>query len=139
MSDQPTFQIPKEIIEPIINAHVTDAVIKALDGEGKVVSTAILAILNASVDAEGKPERYSSSHAKPWIDWVIGDCIRKSARAAIEELLTVHADKLKASLLREMSQKNSLLVKQLINGMVGAMTHPDTLKWRINVAYDEKR
>lgn len=133
---EPTFNIPKEIITPIIQAHVNEAVLRALDGPDRIVSEAILKVLNMEVDSEGKPTTYRGS---PWIDWVIGTCIQKAARAAIEEQLTKHGDKLKATLVRQMSLKNSPLVKQLVEGMVGAMTTPDTLKWRINVTYDKPK
>jgi hypothetical protein len=132
---EPTFQIPKEIIDPIIKAHVNDAVLQALDGPNKAVSGAILAVIQTPVDNDGKP---TSWNGRPWIDWVIGDCIRKATRAAIEAQLAEHGDKLKQALMREMTRKNSPLVKSLIEGMVGAMTNPDVLKYRINVTYDKK-
>ena len=132
----PTFQIPKDIIDPIIKAHVNEAVLRALDGPNHIVSTAILNVMNVNVDSDGKPSSYNGV---PWIDWVIGDCVKKSVRAVIEEQLKTHADQLKAALTRELSTRNSKLVKQLVEGMAVAMTHPDTLKYRLNVTYDEKQ
>ena len=132
----PTFKIPKDIINPIIQAHVNEALLRALDGPDKIVTAAILQCLNISVDDQGKPTTY---RGVPWIEWVIGESVRNAAKAAIVEQLAKHGDKLKATLARQMSMKNSPMVKQLVEGMVGAMTTPDTLKWRINVSYDKPR
>lgn len=133
MSD-PTFNIPKEIIQPIIDAHVNQAVIAALDGRDQVVTRAIMGVLQTKVDSEGKPSSYGSS--KPWIDWVIGKSIQESATRAVQEVLVTHKDRIKDELVRQLSQKKSPIFKQLIEGMLGALTREDTVKYRINVSFD---
>ena len=131
----PTLQIPKDIIEPIIQAEITKAIIEAMGPKQAVMQHAIASILNLSVDSEGKPTTYQG---KPWIDWIIGKEIRASATTAIVEHLSAHGETIKKQLAVELAKKNSPLVKQLIEGMVGAMTHPDALRWRLNVTFDEK-
>lgn len=135
MSD-PTFQIPKEIINPIIQAHVNDAVIKALDGPGQIVTRAIAGVLQTKVDSNGKPSSYNSDRDRTWIDWVIGDCIQKAARDAIEQTLSKHTDRIREEITAQLAKKNSPLVKQLIEGMVGAFTSDHTIKYRINVSHE---
>lgn len=134
----PNFTIPKEIIEPIIQAHVNKAVIEALNGPHDIVSKSILNIINMPVDASGKASTYSSDRNRPWIDWVIGDCIRIAARAAIESHIANHQEQMKKILIKELGSKNSRLAKQLAEGMVGAVSDPEFLKYRINVTFDGK-
>ena len=129
----PTFQIPQDIINPIIQASVNEAVIRALDGPQNLVTSAILTVLQVQVDESGKPSHYSG--ARPWIDWVIGDCIQKAARSAIEEHLAAHRDEIKAQLVAQLQKKNSPLVKQLVEGMVGAVTSDRVLQYGITVTY----
>lgn len=136
---QPTFQIPKEIIEPIIKAHVNEAVMRALDGPGAVVAKAISTVLTMKVRDDGSPDGYNSTNSPTFIDWCVRDCIKKAARAAIEEELAKHTDRLKASMVAEMQRKNSPLIKQLADGLIGAITHPETFKWRLHIQLDEKR
>jgi hypothetical protein len=135
MSD-PTFQIPKEIINPIIQAHVNEAVIKALDGPQQIVTRAIANVLMTKVDSNGKHSTYGD--ARPWIDWVIGDCIQKAARGAVEEFLTENKDKIKAELVAQLSKKNSPLVKQMVEGMVNGMCSESNLRWNLNVTASTK-
>lgn len=129
----PTFEIPKDIINPIIQASVNEAVLRALDGPQNLVSSAILGLLNTKVDRDGKPSSYSDS--RPWIDWVIGDCVKTAARRAIEEHLEAHKDELRAQLAAQLQKKNSPLVKQLVEGMVNAVTSERMLKYGITVSY----
>lgn len=133
----PTLQIPKDIIEPIIKAEITRAIVEAMGPKQAVMQHAISTILNMKVDSEGKPSSYGN--ALPWIDWVIGAEIKAAATTAIKEHLATHGAAIKAQLVAEMAKKNSPMVKQLVEGMVGAMTHPDALRWRLNVTFDEKR
>lgn len=136
MSDSPTFQIPKEIIDPIIKAHVNEAVIKALDGPQRLVSNAILSVIQTQVDRDGKPTTWNGT---PWIDYVIADCIREAARDAIKEFLATQRERIKADMAAQLSRKNSPLIKQLCEGLVGSITSESTLKYRLNIAFDKDR
>lgn len=133
----PVLTIPKDVIDPIVQAHVNKAVIEALNGHDKIVSSAILAILNMKVDSNGKPSNYGSDRDRTWIDWVVGDCIQKAARAAIEEHLTKNQEQVKKFLVKELGAKNSKLARQLAEGMIGAVTSPDFMKYRISVTFDK--
>jgi hypothetical protein len=134
----PNFTIPKEIIEPIIQAHINKAVVEALNGPHEIVSKSILGIINMPVDASGKPSSYTSDRDRPWIDWVIGDCIRIAARAAIESHIASHQEQMKKILIKELGAKNSKLARQLAEGMLGAVSDPEFLKYRISVTFDGK-
>lgn len=133
----PVLTIPKDVINPIIQAHVDKAVLEALNGHNEIVSKAILSILQMRVDSEGKISTYSSDRDRTWIDWVIGDCIKKAARAAIEDHLTKNHEQVKKFLIKELGAKNSKLARQLAEGLVGAVSSPDFLKYRITVQFDK--
>jgi len=128
----PTFQIPKEIINPIIQASVNEAVLKALDGPHNIVTKAILDVLQTKVGEDGKPSNYNSG--RPWIDWVIGDCIKIAARKAVEAALADKQEHMKAELIKQLSAKRSPLVKQLAEAMVKGVS-ADAIKYRLNVTF----
>lgn len=137
MADNPTFQIPKDVIEPIIQAQITTAVLAALQPTGRVLEQAVAAVMNMKVDAEGKPERYSDSRSKAWIDWVMADCIQKAARAAIEQYMREEQKAIRAAIAKQLTTRNSSLAKQLIDGMLANIISESTLKYRINVTADK--
>jgi hypothetical protein len=135
-NDNPTFQIPKDVIEPIIQAQISAAVLAALQPTGRVLEQAVSAVMQTKVDSEGKPERYSG-HGKPWIDWVVADCIQKSARSAIEQFLTEQQKVIRASIAKQLTARNSPLAKQLIEGMLAGLISESTLRYRIHVTADK--
>lgn len=131
----PTIQIPKDVIEPIIQAEIMRAVMEAMGPKQAVLQNAVASILTMLVDSDGKPSSYNG---RPWIDWVVGQGVRDAAKAAIVEHIAAHGETIKKQLAAELSKKNSPLVQQLINGMVGAITDPEALRWRLNVSYDQE-
>lgn len=136
----PTFQIPKDLIEPIIQAHVSTAVTEALSDKGAIVQKAVSMVLNRKVDRDGTPS--NSSYADTtWIQWAMQEAVRKAVRAAIDEQIGFHKEALKKAIAEELGlgKKHSPLAKSLISGMVAALTHPDLLRYRIKVAYDDKQ
>lgn len=127
----PTFQIPKDVIEPIIQSHVAAAVSTALGGHALMVEKAVAQALNVKVDSEGKQSGYRSDI--PWLQWVMGECVRKAALEAVQEALIEQQGRIKKEIARELQKVNSPLAKRLIESMAGAIADHDALKYRLTV------
>lgn len=127
-----TIQIPNDIIQPIVEAKVTAAITEALGGYDRLIETAVAQVLNQKVNHEGVPSTYSD--AKPWFKWVMTDCVKKAARAAIESYFKDHEELIKKAITTELSKKNSPLVKQLVTTLIGSVLNADSLRYRMNVA-----
>jgi len=139
MSENSTFQIPKDVIEPIIAAHVSAAVLEAFADKNKLMEVAVSKVLNAKVEKDsGKPTN-SDYYATTYIQWLMESVIKKVVAEAIQEQVGLHKEELKKAIAAELgiSKKYSPLAKQLINGMCEAMSHPDLLKYRIKVQFDD--
>lgn len=134
---EPTFHIPKEIITPIIQAHVNDAILKALGGSQQVMADAIAGILQTKVDASGTPGNYSSN--RPWIDWAVGRCVKEAAESAIKEALANSKEAIRKQILAQMTCKGSPLIKQLAEGLAANVTSENAIRWRLNVSIEEPR
>jgi hypothetical protein len=133
-----TLQVPNDVIDPIIRAEVTKAIIAAMGNQGAILTQAIASILNTKVDSDGKPSNYSSNNEKTWMDWAVGNAIRSAAKEAITEIMTQQKEGIKNEMVRQLQTKNSPLVRQFVEGIISAASHPDVLKYRISIAYDEK-
>jgi len=134
----PTLQIPRDVIEPIIQANITTAIAQALGGSANVMEKAISTILATKVDSEGKPSNYSHPSHKTWLDWAIGDAIRKAARAAIESNIETLQGALKEQMVAQLTKKNSPLIKQIAEGLAAGAFSPEAIKWRLTIV-PEKR
>lgn len=133
----PTFQIPKDVIEPIIQAQVSSAVLAALGDSKGIVEKAVAAILNAKVDNDGKASSWHSASDIAWVQWMMREAVKKAAKQAVEEFFAQNKEIVKSQIASELRKKNSPLAKQLINAMVGAMTNESTLKYRLSVTVSE--
>ena len=131
----PTLQIPSDVINPIIEANIQAAVAQALGPVSNRISEFVTTVLRMNVDSEGKPSSYGNS--KPWIDWAIGDALRRAAKAAIDEQVEKLKDQMKAHIATELTKKNSTLHKQLAEGLVNGVFSADSLKWRLNITTEK--
>ena len=133
-----TLQVPTDLIDPIIRAEVSKAIIEAMGGKAALLTAAIAGILATKVDFEGKPSSYRSDNYKTWLDWAVGNAVRAAAKEAIQETMAQQKDAIKKEMVRQIQTKNSPLVRQFVEGVVNAATAPDVLKYRISIAYDGK-
>lgn len=129
-----TIKIPNDVIQPIIEAKVAAAVTEALGGYERLIETAVGQVLNQKVGTDGQPSTYSN--AIPWFKWTMNDCIKRAARAAIEDYFKTHEDVIKRAVVVELSKKNSPLVKQMIAALTGSVLNADSLRYRMNVTVE---
>lgn len=127
-----TIQIPNDVIQPIVEAKVAAAVTEALGGYDRLIEVAVNQVLNMKVDPNGSPSRYSD--ALPWFKYVMTDCVKRSARAAIEEYFKEHEELIKKAITAELGKKNSPLVKQLVATLIGSVVNSESLRYRMNVS-----
>jgi hypothetical protein len=135
MADNPTFQIPKDVIEPIIQAHVTAAVSAALLDKEKIIEQAVCQVLNRKVDSDGKASSYS--YSTTWLQWAMNDCVANAVYKAISNDLDAHQERIRAYIVRELNKKNSPMLRDLVSGMLGALTSETVVKYRLTVSCDK--
>lgn len=134
---EPTFQIPREIIEPIIQAHVATAVTAALSGREAIIEKAVAAVLGAKVDDRGQPDRYDSRGALTWVQWAMQDAVKLATKDALEKAVKGHEEKIREELAHQMTRRNSPLLKSLVAAMVGNLSNAN-LRYDVTVSVQEK-
>lgn len=136
MSDQPTFQIPRDVIEPIIQSHVSAAVVAALGDNKLVLESAISQVLNSKVDSSGKPSTYGYSSDVAYVQWLCQNAIKGAVQKVMTEEVGKHSEVIRQCLVKELKKSNSPLVKQLVEGFVKTITDETTLKYRLNITVE---
>lgn len=132
MPDVSTIQIPKDVLQPIIDAHVSKAIMEALGAQSQLVSAAVTATLTMKVGSDGKPSSYSSDVT--FLKWLVNSAIKEAVDKAVRAQLTDDMEHIKALVAKEMKNQRSPLTKQLIEGIAKAAT--DMGRARINVTID---
>lgn len=133
----PTFQIPRDVIEPIIVAHVQTAIVAALGGSAALVETAINEILTKKVDSDGKINSYDRNNTYTFIQLQLVKSVQAAVTDVLNEELKKHQDAIRTHITKELAKKNSPLIKQLVEGMTKAFT-ADSLHYRIEVSVAER-
>jgi len=134
MADNPTFQIPRDVIEPIIQSHVALAVVNALGDGNKLMESAVKRVLEMKVNEKGEQSSYADL---PWLQWALHNAVKRAVKEVLETELLKHKDRIKTQLVSMLQKKNSRLINELVEGMAGAMTDPDVFKYRMRIEFDK--
>lgn len=129
---QSTLNIPKEVIAPIIEAHISAAIAKALSSPDALVAEAVTRCLNLKVSASGTISSYSSENKFSWLDWQIGTTIRTAAKAAIDKAIEAQQGRIEEQIAKQLADKRNPLVKQLVSAMLASLK-PESLKYRLKI------
>ncbi|MEI2271874.1 hypothetical protein OHD16_06940 [Sphingobacterium sp. ML3W] len=89
MSDLVSMQVSPEIIKPIVEAKIKDAIASALGGPDAIVEQVVKQVLTQKVSANGNVSSYSSDNKYTWIDAVVTSQIREAVQTQIKEQMTV--------------------------------------------------
>jgi DUF438 domain-containing protein len=135
MSDQnPTFQIPKDVIEPIIKSHVSAAIISALSNHENLFREAVTRVLTQKVDSDGKPSHYVSDRSDEFITWLCKDAVRNATRDVMHEEVSKYKDQIKTQIVALLSKKNSPFIKQMCESLTTGMISALDNKWKLSVS-----
>jgi len=89
-------------IEAILRATIQAKVVEAFNTTPEMIDKLVQAAFAQEVDRFGmKPDRYLSDREKmPYMDWLVGEEIRKAAREAVQEYMAAHRDEVKAKVAK---------------------------------------
>ena len=135
-----TLNVPKDVLEPIIAAHITKAVTEALGINGRtLVESAVAALLTMKVDSQGNRSRYDGRDDKMWIDWAIAEAAQKAAKDAIGEYFSSHQSEIKKAIVKELTKTNSPLAKDLAQSFVSGAAKAIEDSWRMDITFRTER
>lgn len=133
MAEGASLTLPKDLIEATINQHVQAAVCAALADKSTILQMAVGRVLTEKVDDRLQPSSYSNS--KPFIEMAVQQSIRDSVQKVLNEELAKHHEAIKAELARQVSAKNSPLLKLMVESMATGMVKAAENKWSFKVLY----
>lgn len=138
MTDNATVQIPNDVLAPIIQAKITEALGSALGSNSHMLRIAVERVLTQKVEeSSGKPSA-SSWGTCSFIDYLTGNALREAVKVAVQEALTEQKEAVRSALLRELQRKNSPFIKQLVAGMVTGVFDPARIKYGVVVNVSPK-
>ena len=126
--------ISKDLVNPIIQAKINEAVVSALGGTEELLRKVVDNIMNTKVSDKGIISGYSSDNKYTLLEIMVKNKIEDSLRKAIDTMLSEHQDKLKEAMIKYLQSKKGL------EGFVSSMlTNTISLNdAKIKVMFEEK-
>jgi RNA-binding protein YhbY len=131
-----TIEIPKNVLEPIINAHITAALTEVFgDGHG-LLDKIVKKVLTAHVDSRGELSS-PSTYTKPTLEHMAHQAVKQAALEAMKEALDLHREAVKAAIVRELSSSKSKMLKTIAASMVDSLHNTIKGGYRVEVVLKE--
>ena len=140
MADDPTFKIPREVIEPIIQAKVSAAIVEALGNTQWLVSNCIEKVLNEKVKDDGtrQTDSYYMDKSPTFLQWSMRSCVQASFKRILQEEIEKHRPVIYEQLLKTLKAKDSPLLNQLVGAMTDAILTASKNPYQMEVTITEK-
>jgi hypothetical protein len=132
--------LSKELITPIVERHIKDAVISALGGSEAIVKRVVDQILLKQVNAKGEVGGYSSENKFNWLDVALTLKIEAAVKAELEKEISGVADKIKDALIQKLkTQKGaSAVADALLDGFQNTLKSSWRSDIKIEISKDKK-
>jgi hypothetical protein len=122
MSDNATVNIPNDVLKPIIEAKV----VEALGGQSQLLAELVSVVVNGQVERNYRKV--------PWIEAVCRDAITSATQQAVQRWVASHQDAMTKAIEREMSRNTRSLAKLMVEGFAKQAASC----YNIRVSIDEK-
>lgn len=125
--------ISREIVNPIVNAKIQEAILAAMGGGDTLITKTVDYLFNQKVDSTGKVSSYSSENKFTWLEVTVTNQIRKAVEDATKEILLERQDALKSAIVRQLSSRKGIeqFAEAILKGTV-----PQQYSSRIDVKFD---
>lgn len=100
--------ISKEIVNPIVEAKIKEAVIAAMGGADDLIAKVVKQIIETPVSYDGKISQYNSDNKYKWLDIAVTTQIKEAAKEAIREMMSTRKDDLKKAIVKELASKKGI-------------------------------
>lgn len=137
MADNATIQIPKDLLEPAIQAQISKALIEAMSFKTDVLGALAEKMLLQKVDSDGRPSTYSNSQT--WVQWLTESMTKEAIRQAIMAQGEEFKANVRAAVEKELKKPNSKLVKEISEGAAMAVMGAANKTWSLKVEIKRER
>lgn len=121
--------VDKELVEPIVRAEISAAIIQQLEGNANLIPALIEAALVEKVNDTGHRGQYSSDRKHLFIDVLCKDAIQAAAKEAMKEYLEENHEKLKVEIKKQLRKSEAELAGLFVDGLVSGLQS----RWNFSV------
>ena len=122
MSDNATVNIPNDVLKPIIEAKV----IEALGGQSQLLAELVSTIVNGQVERNYRKV--------PWIEAVCRDAITAATHQAVQQWVASHQAAMRKAIERELTRNTRSLATMMVEGFAKQAAST----YNVKVSFQEK-
>jgi len=108
LTEQIGFNIPKELLTPIIRETVSAAIIKELGDPSEVIRLLVGRALSERVSSNGKKSSYDYENKFTYLELMTGKYIRELAAEVLREIFQQRRDDVKAAVRQSLEKSGDL-------------------------------
>ncbi len=138
MPETSTISIPKDVLEPIIQAHVTAAIATALGDRSRLVEQCVAHALTKKVDEKGVVNQQDYYNKTEFLRWLVDDAIRTAATNAVREHIAGDIEAVKLAVAKEMKNQKSAMTKELLAGIAKAAVSMSRFQIAVTVNHSNR-
>ena len=116
-------------IEALLKATIQAKVVEAFNSAPEVVEKLVTAALSKEVNEHGgKPDHYDKKKM-PYMDWLVGDEIRKAVAACVHEYVEQHNDVIRQRVKAAM--ESAEFTKPMVDALADVLSK--SYNWSVNL------
>lgn len=120
-------------INAIIETTLKAEIIKALNAAPEAIEKLVKAALELPVNEHGsKPDQWTRT-TMPYLDWLVGDEIRRAARMAVQEVVKANEPEIHAAVKRRMSADT------IVDAFAKHLVKTADEDWKIEVKFEAEK
>jgi hypothetical protein len=135
MAENATLQLPKDLIEAVINQEVQKSIALALSDK-RVFVDAVAKVLTTKVDYQGNPD--NGYRSTPFIEFAVEKAIQSAVKTALNDEITNYKDQIKQMIAADLKKKNSPMLKSLVDVMTKGIIDASSCSYRLTINMAEK-
>ena len=119
-----------DTLEVVVKTLIETQVIKALNEAPEAIDKLVKAALAKPVDQHGDSKGFHAN--TPYLEWLVGEEIRRAARSAVQKVVQEHAATIEAHVRTNLSSE--AIASAITQAVLGAAAQD----WQINVAFAKR-
>lgn len=131
--------IGKDIVNPIVQAKINEAIISALGGGEAIIEKVVNEILNRKVDSKGNVSTYSSDNKFSWIDVAVTNQIKEAVIESMSEVMVSRKDEIRKAIVKQLSSQKGIM--QFADALINESVKNFESKYStsINIEFDKRK
>lgn len=131
MDNDVSLTMSKEIVTPIVETKIKEALLAALGGKEELIEKIVEQVFTQKVNSSGNVSNYPSDNKHSWLDVVVTNKIRDAVKEEVTKIIGENSKFIVEAVRRQLTTKagQNAVAKALLAGLSGTLENA----WKSNI------